>query len=226
MDLSVNSSLRLSKKKCAHLRFFSLFPLKSSISPLEIPFFPDIWSILQREIRIWTLDHGSFHRMKCMSSESRGFEKFAEILEKKIRKQIESELLKKASQGQNPSESPSAANSSHINLGKDSNTYSETWARLFTQVNPVHFSNPTLVKRYPSQNRPTRPRPAHVMNPEQVKAFEFLNFNGAGLTLNFSKREAQASFRKLALKLHPDQGGNAESFQQLIAARKALMNLL
>jgi hypothetical protein len=148
-----------------------------------------------------------------MGNSSTGFEKFADILEKKIRKQIEAEIF--ASQSPEKNENLTASLEGNELLGS-----------LLTSLNPVHFYVPAGTKKYPHKTVKSKPRPAHRFNPQQAHGFQFMLQCGAQLQDNFNKRELEAAFRALALKLHPDQGGSTEKFLQLLEARKSLQSLL
>ena len=148
-----------------------------------------------------------------MSQTSTGFEKFADILEKKIRKQIEAEMMSKGQTPRNTQENTTVE--AHDLLGS-----------LLTSMNPVHFYVPQGAKKYPHRTVKPKPRPAHVFNAEQAHAFQYLLKLGADLLENFNKKELETAFRALALKLHPDQGGSNEKFRLLLDARNSLKTLL
>lgn len=148
-----------------------------------------------------------------MGTSSTGFEKFADILEKKIRKQIEAEIF--------ASQSPAKTETLTVSLEGN-----ELLGSLLTSLNPVHFYIPTGMKKYPHKTVKPKPRPAHSLNPQQAHNFQFMLKCGAHLPDNFNKRELETAFRALALKLHPDQGGSTEKFLHLLEARKSLQSLL
>ncbi len=62
---------------------------------------------------------------------------------------------------------------------------------------------------------PKKPRPAHTFNDKQRSSFEYFGSSFSPLSDNFSLDELKRSFRCLALKLHPDQGGDALLFMEL-----------
>ena len=70
---------------------------------------------------------------------------------------------------------------------------------------------------------PARPRPAHLLNTEQLSAYETLRIHAPILNDNFNLRELRSAYRLSVLKTHPDQGGTAESFQ---AVKKSYQILL
>ncbi len=148
-----------------------------------------------------------------MGNSSTGFEKFAEILEKKIRKQIEAEVF---AQRPTPQMEP-------LSTDVESN---QLLGSLLTSLNPVHFYVPTTAKRYPNKTVKPKPRPNHSFNSQQAHSFQYLLKKGAQLLENFNRKELETAFRALALKLHPDQGGSNQEFLQLLEARKSLQALL
>jgi hypothetical protein len=137
------------------------------------------------------------------------FHSFAQILEKKIRKEIEKDFI-------SPSENTSSP---------ETKIQSELWTHLVGQLNTIHFSTDRKGQIY-HRNRPApRPRPDHQMTTEQEQAYQFFVNQRVVLAKNFSQSDLKKAFRILALKLHPDQGGNAFQFQSLIAAKKTLESL-
>ena len=148
-----------------------------------------------------------------MSNQSTGFEKFADILEQKIRKQIEAEILKAQI-------APEKQKTSSVGEPTD------LLGSLLTALNPVNFYVPAGTKAYPHKVVKPKPRPAHSFNAQQAHAFQFLLKQGGNLLENFNKIELETAFRALALKLHPDQGGSAEKFRLLLECRQTLKTLL
>lgn len=141
------------------------------------------------------------------------FISFAQILEKKIRREIEKESYSHQSQQQSQQHS------------QEPQIQSELWTHLVGQMDPYRFGNNPRSAVY-HRNRPApRPRPDHKMNAEQEVAFQFFLNNKAGLAANFSRTDLRKAFRNLALKLHPDQGGTSSEFQGLLAARSSLESL-
>lgn len=148
-----------------------------------------------------------------MQNTTRGFEKFAEILEKKIRKQIESEMQ-------------NATPTSEQTAQRTKQGPPDLLSQLLTSVNPVHFTTPSRAHKYPHKVVKPQPRPSHQFNPQQALSYQFFVKNGGRLADNFNRKELESAFRALALKLHPDQGGTAETFRKLLDARKVLSGLL
>lgn len=60
-----------------------------------------------------------------------------------------------------------------------------------------------------------RLRPPHKLDAEQVLAFEFFKRIVTELSPSFTIIELRRAFRKAALRLHPDHGGNTQEFISL-----------
>src|ERR1043165_5650573 len=135
-----------------------------------------------------------------MAHGSTNFEKFADILEKKIRKQIESEMHAQSKSSVHTSAKASEQASSGFLAGSP-----DLLAQLLTSVNPVHFVAQSRLQRYPHKAVKPQPRPTHKFNAEQILSYQFIVKNGARLADNFNRKELESAFRALALKLHPDQ---------------------
>lgn len=61
-------------------------------------------------------------------------------------------------------------------------------------------------RRY--QAPPPPPRKAHVLTESQKSAVEWFRTQGETLVEGFNSKELKTAFRRLALKMHPDSGGN------------------
>lgn len=68
------------------------------------------------------------------------------------------------------------------------------------------------------QRSPRSPRPAPPPTPHPPGPADILGLAGSP-----SRAEIIAAFRRLALVCHPDYGGSAEAFRELVAARDALL---
>ncbi len=66
-------------------------------------------------------------------------------------------------------------------------------------------------------------RREHNLNPEQENSFLFFHNWSCHFERNFSKIELKKTFRKLAIKLHPDHGGTAQLFIELKKHYETLM---
>jgi hypothetical protein len=141
------------------------------------------------------------------------FQSFAEILEKKIRKEIEKDFHS------------SSQTFSSENVENSSAVQSELWTHLVGQMNPYHFTADQKAAVY-HRNRPApRPRPDHKLTASQAIAFSFFQAHKMELPANFSSNDLKRVFRILALRMHPDQGGSISDFRTLLAARAELQQL-
>lgn len=101
---------------------------------------------------------------------------------------------------------------------QSSSTYIDTepshLAYLMSQIGKFEFD--TRRGQYPRPAvRPQRPRPAHAFSPSQKQSFEYLKSYIHDLPEGFTAAELKTAFRKAALILHPDLGGNTEQFLDL-----------
>jgi hypothetical protein len=136
---------------------------------------------------------------------------FAQILEKKIRKEIERDS------------SPRSFSSENAQASNE--IQSELWTHLVGHLGTRRFEAPQKGQAYHRLRPAPRPRPHHSLNESQTQAFAFFAHQGAPLAANFSSADLKLAFRRLALKLHPDQGGTAASFQKLMQARSILQTV-
>lgn len=137
------------------------------------------------------------------------FQSFAQVLEQKLRRKIEQEL--RLSQTTKPSPA--------------SEIPSPMWTNLIGHMAPQRFENQSRGQVY-HRNRPApKPRPAHKLTAEQMQSFHFFKCHHSELADNFSKADLKSAFRKLALKLHPDQGGKADQFLSLKLAFENLSSV-
>ena len=145
------------------------------------------------------------------------FTSFAEILENKLRKEIEGAIR---SEIRTETKSEPTSNTSF---------QPDVISLLLGRVSPVKASNLTKASLY-HQHRPkvrpqAPPKPAHKLTAEQSKAFQQFAAWGLGLADNFSSKDLKTAFRKRALKAHPDQGGNTLEFYQLQECYSALISV-
>jgi hypothetical protein len=132
------------------------------------------------------------------------FHSFAQVLEKKIRREIEKEYSR--------SDSVSSTE-----------TPSEGWTRLVGEMSTYHFQASQQAQAYHRHRPVSKPRPAHNLNEDQQHAWAFFQSHlELPLAPNYSKADLQRAFRSLALRLHPDQGGSSSKFQELLKARRQL----
>ncbi len=154
---------------------------------------------------------------------------FIEILGEKIRSQLLEEL------GQNDLNPHSLHQEVSMNAGKnDSPSDSRsnppgaqpyvktTESSLLGQMNSQQFRLNFTATKYQEMKKPTPPRPAHQFNEAQKAALHYFKRHGFELAANFSMKDLKGAFRKIALKIHPDQGGESIEFQTLLLQREAL----
>lgn len=139
-----------------------------------------------------------------------GFESFAQVLEQKLRRKIEQEIRAEIA---TPTENPSSVPTEII---------SPLWTHLIGHLPPQHFTPANKGQTYHRLRPQPKPRPAHKLTAEQTQSFHFFKCHGSELANNFSKADLKSAFRKLALKLHPDQGGAADQFLSLKLAHENL----
>jgi hypothetical protein len=148
------------------------------------------------------------------------FHTFAQVLEQKIRREIEKDY-QQAPHSSSASPSEMTFNGTHSKVETETNGKPETWSHLLGKVETVHFKETKKGDLYHRFRPAPKPRPAHVLNPDQQQAFAFFQsqFN---LAANFTRADLQKAFRVLALRFHPDHGGKSHHFQSLVRARKEL----
>lgn len=145
------------------------------------------------------------------------FQSFAEVLEKKIRREIEAEILSEVDSWLEDSTASTSTQTTRLDNSPD------CLSSLLGVVEPLR-QNPQLKAHLYHRLRPAvRPqpkaRPAHVLNERQLTALHFFKTAGSALENNYSLPELKTEFRKLALRFHPDRPqGSASHFIQLKAA--------
>ncbi len=151
------------------------------------------------------------------------FHSFAQELEKKIRRDIQQDIQQDLEPDRT---SPEVHSNSTGSFGRSEKSeipiQSELWSFLVGAVHPVRFTAAAKANIYHSQRKPMAPRPPHQLSAVQQWAIDFFAKHEAALSPRFSQKELQSAFRKLALSLHPDQGGSPVSFQNLVTARAEL----
>ncbi len=103
--------------------------------------------------------------------------------------------------------------------------FQKTENQLLGQVEKLVFSQKFSSTTYRSFKRPPIERMPHQLSPIQNEAFQFLSNWGTNLAPNFSPSDLKKAFRKAALRLHPDRGGDASLFLKLNTFKKILENL-
>ena len=134
-----------------------------------------------------------------------GFQDFAQTLEDKIREDLDL-----------PSERRELTDhQSYQHLG---------W--LMGQTEKTATTISYMNSPYTKFKKPPKPRPKHVMSPSQQQAFLFLSKYSNSLAENFSVSELKKAYRQALLLVHPDKGGQAQTFWQVREAFATLKNLV
>lgn len=116
---------------------------------------------------------------------------------------------------------------------------SQLWSFLYSQnlVTPTqikqshsHLSLKKSLYRAKSNAKPSappapKPRPKHQFDERQAAAFLYFKAQTNELLEGFFEEELTRAFRKLALKYHPDHGGQAQDFISLRKNYKSLKSL-
>ncbi|MFN7728534.1 MAG: J domain-containing protein [Bdellovibrio sp.] len=153
------------------------------------------------------------------------FVEFADILEKKIRREVERELRTEPfSREKSPFSSEKVSLSSEFPSEFDELPLGFAW---------ILGQGPSL-KVQPQQERTghkaygvkVRPPTPHCLNPEQKRAFDLFSQLGTKLCPAFRAGDLRRAWRKAALATHPDHGGTAEAFRQAQAANQVLQSVL
>lgn len=145
------------------------------------------------------------------------FQDFAEVLASQIRQEIEASLEAKST-FQNP-RSPLFPSENEL--------FPSAMAWLMGQIEK-HEEDPVLNLRSGHRAYGVRPKPRrpHRLDARQTEAYVFLKTHATELPPGFTLRELKSAYRQAALRLHPDQGGDAALFRELHAAVTCLQAVL
>ena len=99
----------------------------------------------------------------------------------------------------------------------------EAWAGLIGQLDPLESRSAKV--SFNAYLKQCPPRPDHVLNETQNRAFAFLKKHDGSLKGSFSRGDLKRAFRLIAKKLHPDQGGTAAEMRELLQARNDLQTV-
>lgn len=155
------------------------------------------------------------------------FMDFAQILEGKIRNDIENSMGISA----NSQQKQSTQRPETFSQSKEIDTDPAHLAYLMSQVNmlktansPRETSNTSFKTGYPQPApRPVKP---HSLTPLQARAHRFFASHGLELSPAFSAKELKKGFWTLAKKLHPDcSKGSSGPFIELKSAYRELQTL-
>jgi hypothetical protein len=149
------------------------------------------------------------------------FMDFAKILEGKIRKEVESNLISEGIQVLNPGKSSADC----FGGSREIDTHPAHLAFLMSQVS-IHKGQ--AIPKKSTYPKPTvKIRPPHFLTEVQIGAFQFFIQMGSQLHPNFSSKELKQQFWLLAKLLHPDYSKDSGlKFIELKAAYKALQQVV
>ncbi len=152
---------------------------------------------------------------------------FAQILEGKIRKDIEASMSSSSNSQQNVDNSGAkTARKNQESFGQRSeiDTDPAHLAYLMSQLKTAKTSISPLKSSYPKPA--PRPRTEHSLTPLQSRALRFFTSHGVDLGSAFTAKELKKGFWTLAKKLHPDHSkGSGAPFIELKSAYRELQTL-
>lgn len=152
------------------------------------------------------------------------FFEFAQVLEAKIRSEIESAYERNAKFEDSETSSFPYENES-FPMGTDVLPAGMAWLMGEIPRNVDFPSEKATAKARNAYGVKAKPRPNHVLDADQANAFIFMKTYVSELNLSFSARELKTAFRKAALITHPDQGGNADLFRELQSRYATLLTV-
>lgn len=122
---------------------------------------------------------------------------------------------------QNQSQSGSYSGARMFTSGWETSLDPAGLSQLMGTLAPQYYSR-THIYRYPRA-----PRPMRLFNEAEQSAFENLNaYLKTPLVSGFYSSELKSAYRHALLKTHPDQGGTAESFQQVRKSYEILVHFV
>ena len=147
------------------------------------------------------------------------FTSFAEILEQKIRREIETDYAQDLALTRELQASP-VPHSAPFQSLEDT---------LIT-LPKMHFQSPRFfTKAYQTSRGPKavpKPLMPHALNEVQQQAHQFFVKYQEVLSMSFTVQELKKSFRRLALRFHPDREyGSATHFAELKKAHESLVEV-
>jgi hypothetical protein len=148
------------------------------------------------------------------------FQNFAEMLEKKIRQELRSEMNQEATNRTEPAQGPTSVETSYPYMG---------WLLGQIPVSQAPKNLKSYLKTpYIQSKRPAAaaPRPPHSLSTVEQKAFECLKKYGVELVDGFNGRELRKAYRKALLATHPDHGGQAQALWEVRQAYDLLQTFL
>jgi hypothetical protein len=210
--INTGLSLRADKtfcrgKKTSFFIFFRIPPRRMPFPPLKITFF-----------RCFRLNSP---RVKCQKRRSnvRMTKTFSEALEEQL--------------AQNPSENSGEISDSHYSSHVEYAHFSKIKFKRspsFTTTPSANSHSSYRAQARTSANQKAVEAPAdYILEIHQKSSFDYFNqrLNPAHRLLgSFSAQQLKTAFRRLAKASHPDTGGSAELFRELVDQFKVLSNFL
>lgn len=113
----------------------------------------------------------------------------------------------------------------------ETNLYTAGWestldpaglSQLIGVLTPIKRTHSSSIYRYPRTLRAS-----HQLNAEEKMAYDLLNsYQSTSLHPGFYGKELKSAYRQALLKTHPDQGGTAETFQQVKKSYEILVRFV
>jgi hypothetical protein len=149
------------------------------------------------------------------------FQNFAEMLEKKIRQELISEMQDSGFQSTvHPASSP---------------TVETSYPYMSWLLGQIPISKSTDARHGALKSFEKTPyirckkvvpmRPAHILTAIQRQAFDFLKRYSNELPENFGGNDLRKAYRKALLLSHPDQGGSNQAFWEVQQAYQTLKSI-
>ncbi len=201
------------------MQAISLF---SEGKPHPVTILPSENSLFPREIQENSTIFGLFFERKCPDLIHMGrFIEFAEMLEKRIRQEVEKEHFQREK---------SESRSENASVNAEFSSEFDEWPLGFAWIlgqGPVLRSHPQKIrpghKAYGVKARPPAP---HRFTETQQQAFDLFLEWGTELSRSFRTADLRRAWRKAALVTHPDQGGTSADFRRAQEAYAILQTVL
>lgn len=139
------------------------------------------------------------------------FMEFAEVLEKKIRRQIENDNASSTRPTENPRLNDELPSGFAWILGQ---------GPVLKVTGTV--KGPGQKKGHQAYGVKAKPRPPHKLSASQKIAMQVFAARGSALSESYSKSELKTAWRRVAKSTHPDHGGTSQGFREAQAAYQSL----
>ena len=149
------------------------------------------------------------------------FMEFAEVLEQKIRREVENEY----SQRENARFS-SEKSSLNAEFPSEFDEWPLGFAWILGQGPTLKVQSSPARTGHKAYGVKMRPPTPHKLSAAQARAFELFSLWKTGLEPAFRAGDLRRAWRKAALATHPDHGGTAETFRQAQEAYQVLQSVL